>query len=135
MTYEEMLAIREKIESTDDIDILDELKRAASGRLEALWKLRTENAVRETWKRYARFKPGIDVWCCCTGTFLGGPLQRGDRATVRWVRPRARRLALTIRGQAWTFVGATAHSYNFRTIAPETNVDAIRSRKEERRDG
>ena len=117
-----MVGVDEILAEIKSMRDLKELQRIADGAREQTKCVANEihaRAVKETWKRYARFKPGIEVWCCASGRFIGGPLQRGDKAVVRGVRPRARRLYLRIGKQPWVFTGSMAHSYDFRTVPPK----------------
>lgn len=102
---------------------LNEIATAAKKRLNeiatAAWKARCD----ETWTRYARFKPGYTVWCCAPGTFLGGPLQRGDRVVIEAVQPRARRLWIKIKGTTHLFGEGNAVRYEFRTVKPKDPID------------
>lgn len=107
------------VDLVDDRGVLQLVRKAIDARLSKLseiaWKARRD----EAWTRYRRFKPGISVWCCASGTFLGGPLQRGDRVTVEHVQPRARRLWLRIKGKLWRFGESDATRYELRTVPPK----------------
>jgi hypothetical protein len=108
-----------EIKSMRDLNWLQQILNEAREQSRSVGNEIHAKAVKETWKRYARFKPGIEVWCCSSGRFIGGPLQRGDRAVVRGVKPRARRLYLRIGKQPWVFTGSVAHAYDFRTVPPK----------------
>ena len=53
------------------------------------------------WEEVKTWKRGQVVYCCASGTFMGGPMQRGDSAVIWMIQPRKKLLWLTISGETF----------------------------------
>ena len=49
-----------------------------------------DNAVAAAWKRAQHWKVNDTLYVCAEGTFIGGPLQRGDKIIITFIQPRKR---------------------------------------------
>jgi len=75
MNKEEVLAF---IESCNNNADCAEIQKAAKDRGAAIRSAAYKAEVDEYWKRAIFFREGQTLYCAAEGTFIGGPLQRGD---------------------------------------------------------
>ncbi len=115
-----------------DVESCTKIIKAARERQELLRDAARKKAVDEAWARAKRWKPGDSVWCNTEGTFIGGPIQRGDKLTVYHVQVRKRILWVSFRGKRYWFDSSGVHRYNLRTVPPKKPIDAIERKMVER---
>ena len=84
MTIDELIV---RIEEISDPKDCERLIRAATKRHEAIHAARHQRAVTERWSRLEKCKRDTTLYVTTPGTFLGGPLQRGDSVKVVRVDP------------------------------------------------
>ena len=82
MNKEEVLAFIESCNSNADCA---EIQKAGRDRGAAIRSAAYKAQVDEYWKRAIFFREGQTLYCAAEGTFIGGPLQRGDKCTVHEV--------------------------------------------------
>lgn len=93
--------------------------------------LRRQMASKEAaaWDRVRNLPEGTTLYCCASGTFMGGPFQRGDSMEFRCVQPRAKRLWVkTADGKSYWFTPASINRYDLQ-LAPPANPISDDERK------
>lgn len=48
-----------------------------------LWNAKKE----QKWLEAKQWKVGQKIYCCASGTFIGGPIQRGDAFVITYIQP------------------------------------------------
>jgi hypothetical protein len=82
MNKEEVLAVIENCNSNADCA---DIQKVARDRGAAIRSAAYKAQVDEYWKRAIFFREGETLYCAAAGTFIGRPLQRGDKCTVHQV--------------------------------------------------
>ncbi|HLL74793.1 MAG TPA: hypothetical protein VK421_05970 [Pyrinomonadaceae bacterium] len=112
--------ILEFISAATDVDLCDRIQSAAHKRKRALAQAAFEAKVAEHWKQTVWLKPGDALYCNATGTFLGGPLQRGDKVTVYAVQPKKRVIWLKVGKHTFGFSAIEFYRYKLSRQKPES---------------
>ncbi len=103
---------------------LYELRRQTRARIEELEKEAIAKNIARAWEWVRHMAPGEALWCHATGTFLGGPLQRGDKVTVYAVQPRKKLLWINLKtGRTISFNPWNIHRYNLQLDKPAKPID------------
>ncbi len=79
MTKDEIL---KGIGALKDPKDCSEIANAAKARGQALRDAAYKQAIKDYWARAVFFREGQTLYCNAEGTFIGGPLQRGDKCKV-----------------------------------------------------
>jgi len=117
MNKEEVLAFIESCNSNADCA---EIQKAARDRGAAIRNAAYKAQVDEYWKRAIFFREGQTLYCAAEGTFIGGPLQRGDKCTVHEVEAGRRKLLwIKVRKEIIGLPPNEVHRYRLQTKRPE----------------
>ena len=116
--------VKRMIGHCNSMDELREVKKAVGARQNILIK-RARQKKRDEKVEWARtLKVDEFIYCCAEGTFLGGPLQRGDALVVEHWQPRAKRLwvrTINEDRQLW-FEAKGMVRYDLRSEKPDNPV-------------
>lgn len=93
MNRDEILAY---IAASEDSEECEAIRNAAAARAKAIRTAEFKARVAEFWKRTQVWKEGQTLYCGAQGTFIGGPLQRGDKCVVYAIQPRKKLLWVTV---------------------------------------
>lgn len=112
------------IQATEDGQGLRIIHGAVQQRQRTLTKEVALRRATEAWDRVKCHKRGDVLYCCAEGTFIGGPLQRGDKMTVYAVQPRKKILWVTVKGNKYSlaFPPWAIARYNLCQHRPENPV-------------
>ena len=113
--------IRRMIGQCDVPAELAEVRRAADDRSKLLAERTRKRLEGEAWERVRHLPHGTKLYCCASGFFLGGNIQRGTAMTVYSVQPRAKRLWVLLEGETsprYWFAANGVHRYDLRTEPP-----------------
>lgn len=110
------------IQATEDGQGLRIIHGAVQQRQRTLTKEVALRRATEAWDRVKCHKRGDVLYCCAEGTFIGGPLQRGDKMTVYAVQPRKKILWVTVKGNKYSlaFPPGPLHAIICASIARRT---------------
>jgi hypothetical protein len=125
------------IAASDSTEQLAAIRIACDQRAKQIRDARWQAKVDEAWERYRNLKPGVVVWCHRQGLEIGGSgFQRGDKATVHSLQPRARRVWLKLRGgKLWWWGEHAAVHLDLRTVPPEKPASEAEKQLAERLGG
>lgn len=103
---------------------VETIRNAAYKQGKILAKESAEREATAAWSRVKSHKPGDTLYCCASGTFLGGPLQRGDKVTVLAIQPRKKLLWVTVKGKknSFYFTPRGIARYDLRQFPPEKPI-------------
>lgn len=111
--------IRRLIGHVDDPKELVAIIKSAKERQELLFERLSEKSEAEAWARVKDLQRETTLYCCASGTFLGGPIQRGDSMTVYFIQPRKKIVWVTLKdGSRYWFSPKGINRYNLRTEPP-----------------
>lgn len=101
-----------------------EIIKAARARQEALATASYKARVVDYWKRAIYFREGQTLYCAAAGTFIGGPMQRGDKGTVYRmdIDGRKKTIWLKLGKRIIGFRESEALRYNLQPEKPEKSV-------------
>lgn len=117
-----MVDILKSIAHCNDQKILHGAIAASRKRLQILAKRNYENKLAAIWDEAKTWKPGEAVYCNTEGLFIGSKVQRGTRATIILVQPRARRVWMDVNGNSIGFGLASLERYDWRKTVPNNPV-------------
>jgi len=113
--------IKRNIGQCDDPHELSEIIKAAKDRQNLLYKRQAAKAAAEAWERVKGLAPGTVLYCCASGMFIGGTIQRGTRMEVLTIQPRAKRMWVKLADEKYPyhwFKPAGVHRYDLRLEPP-----------------
>lgn len=115
-----MTNIKRTIGQMQDVTELRQLKKAILERIDVLEKRAYAAKVEAAWERVKDLPKGTMLHVCSTGTFFGGPFQRGDSFKITYVQPRARRIWIEHKGvvNGAYFDARNVERYDLRTEPP-----------------
>ena len=123
MNKEEVLAFIESCNSNADCA---EIQKAARDRGAAIRSAAYKAQVDEYWKRAIFFREGQTLYCAAEGTFIGGPLQRGDKCTVHEVEAGRRKLLwIKVRKEIIGLPPNEVYRYRLQTKRPEKSITKL----------
>lgn len=121
-------SLKQSIARITDRKQLNELTTYIKKRSTLLWNKEQEVAKTEAWNRVKDLPVGTMLYCCATGWFLGGAIQRGTQLRIYAAsQPRAKRIWTTIvrngkdEGVYW-FGPEGVHRYDLRLEKPTSAV-------------
>ncbi len=122
MNTDEILATIAACESMHDLRLIEKAVRDRQRIVsDAAWKIRCDGA----WEISKKWWVGMPIYCAASGTFVGGPIQRGDKLRIIAIQPRARRIWARLDGEKQEFcfeVGDLAR-YKFQPAPPDDPMD------------
>ena len=121
MSKEEII---EAIKLLDDAKECSEIAQAAKDRGKAIREAEYEKQINEYWARAIFYREGQTLYCNAQGTFLGGPLQRGDKCRVLRmdIDQRKPMIWVTIKKKSYGFPRSEAYRYRLLPTKPEKPI-------------
>lgn len=113
------------IATCDDAEVCDTISNAAAKRRKEIHTKAYEARVAEFWKRTNVWKVGQTLYCGAAGTFIGGPLQRGDKGTIYAIQPKKKVLWLSIGKRTIGFNATMLLRYHLQPDPPENPATKI----------
>jgi hypothetical protein len=111
--------VKRIIGQCDDVKELNSIIAHAKRRADDLYKRAAAQQAAEAWERVKLLTHGTTLYCCASGTFVGGPLQRGDSMTVHCIQPRKKRLWVKLTsGEMYGLGPRFIARYDLRTEPP-----------------
>ena len=106
---------------------LDSVYRYINKRMTELATRKGRANADEAWKRAKRWRAGQIIYCAASGTFLGGPLQRGDKLIVNQVQPRKKVLWAVVEhnNKVIGFPPIQIHRYNLQSEKPVNEIPLL----------
>jgi hypothetical protein len=115
--------VKRMIGQCDDPKEVGEIIKAATNRQALLCKRQYQERCLEAWERVRVLARNATLHVCAGGTFLGGPLQRGDSMTVIGIQPRVKRLWARLQdGTSYWFGPAGVERYDLRLEPPASPI-------------
>ncbi len=111
--------LKRSVGKMHDVQELRELRKAIVERIDLLEKRAHAKRVDDHWQSLKDVPVGTVLHVCSTGTFFGGPFQRGDSMTVFAVQPRARRVWVRMNDKQYWIEAPRAEQYLLKTTPPE----------------
>ena len=115
--------IKRLIGRINDDKELREIEKAARARIRVLTERRYAECCAQAWERIRVLPVGTTLHVCASGTFVGGPFQRGDSFELTHIQPRAKRVWVTFNGKQYWFEPPGMNRYDLRTEPPATKLD------------
>lgn len=132
-----MTNLKRAVGQCKDVQELRELRRAVVERIGVLEKREYQKRVDEAWERIKGIPLGTVLHVCCTGTFFGGPFQRGDSFKVTYIQPKAKRIWIEHQGKVngLYLPAVQVERYDLRTEPPANPMDSEQRASVERMAG
>lgn len=110
--------LKRAIGRMNDLTELTELKKAIYERIQVLQQRAHAAKVAAAWERIKDVQIGATLHVCASGTFFGGPFQRGDSMQLTHKQPRAKRIWFTCKGVRYWMDAGLIERYDLRTEPP-----------------
>lgn len=122
MTRDEILKSIELLDSEQDCRAI---QQAANKRGEAIRTEQWKQRVADYWSKAVYFCAGETLYCAAAGTFLGGPMQRGDHGKIYRmdIDGRKKTIWLKIGKRIIGFSGAEPLRYQLQREKPEKPIN------------
>lgn len=121
--------IIEAIKLLDNSKECTEISEAAKERGKAIRQAEYDQQVKEYWARAIFYREGMTLFCNAAGTFLGGPMQRGDKCKVLSMddidNKKHPRIWVTIGKRSYGFPPNEAYRYRLLPTKPKKPLSQL----------
>jgi hypothetical protein len=124
MTKDEIV---EAINTLQDSKECSAIAQAATERGKQIRRAEYQQQVDEYWKRAIFYRAGQTLYCNAEGTFLGGPMQRGDKCKVQDmdIDRKEPRIWIVIRKRTYGLTPNEAYRYRLLPTQPAQPITKV----------
>jgi hypothetical protein len=124
MTKDEII---EAIKLLNNSKECSEIVTAAKERAKSIREAEYDRQIKDYWSRAIFYREGQTLFCNTTGTFLGGPMQRGDKCKVLRMDIDQKKplIWVTVKGRSYGFPPSEAFRYRLLPTKPEKPISQL----------